>query len=331
VIQKKEDVAVVLYPGCIYFEVALAVGILSRDFRIVLLSPDGGEFESTEGPRFAQTESFSSYDITQCRALLVPGGDAASVVNNTALDALVQSCVNKGGVVLAAICGGPFILAKAGVLVGRRISHGFEAEQLGFLEKYFRGVALTAESLVSDGPFLTAHAPYHIDFAVELAERLGVVSKMRMLGLKNYYRGFPQGRLRPIALAVLRDAQGRILVVEGRDEAKGETFYRPPGGGIEFAETAVQAATREIQEELGAEVVDAKLLGFCENVFVYEGRAGHEIIALVEARFKDPSLYLRESFVVNEAGRLARAVWKSLDEIRAAGARLYPLALGENL
>jgi putative intracellular protease/amidase/8-oxo-dGTP pyrophosphatase MutT (NUDIX family) len=327
VIQKKEDVAVVLYPGCIYFEVALAIGILSRDFRIVLLSPEGGAFTSSEGPCFSQTLSYSNYDVSKCRALLVPGGDAASVMNNTALDALVQSCVLSKNVVLAAICGGPLILAKAGVLVGRRISHGFETEQLEFLEKYFRGVELTAEAFVGDGPFLTAQAPFYVDFAVEVAERLGVVSKSRMIAMKNYYRGFPEGRLRPIALAVLRDPQGRLLVVEGRDEAKAETFYRPPGGGIEFGETAVQAATREIQEELGFEVVDAQLLGFCENIFAYEGRAGHEIIALVAARFQDTSLYARESFVVNEAGRLAHAVWKSPDEIRAAGHKLYPVAL----
>lgn len=324
---KQEDVAVVLYPGCIYFEVALAVGILSRDYRIVLLSPEGGDFTSSEGPCFARTESFSSYDISRCRAILVPGGDAASVVNNEALDVLIQSCVKKGDVVLAAICGGPLILAKAGVLRGCRISHGFEVEQLGFLEQFFRGVELTSESLINDGPFLTAQAPFHIDFAVELAERLGVVSKTRMLGMKNYYRGFPEGRLRPIALAVLRDPKGRILVVEGRDEQKGETFYRPPGGGIEFGETAMQGAVREIREELDVEIVEARLLGFYENIFVYEGRAGHEIVALVEARFSDPSLYARESFVVNEAGRLAQAVWKSPDDIRAAGQRLYPRVL----
>jgi 8-oxo-dGTP pyrophosphatase MutT (NUDIX family)/putative intracellular protease/amidase len=327
VTSRQEDVAVVLYPGCIYFEVALAVGILSRDYRIVLLSPEGGDFTSSEGPCFARTESFSSYDISRCRAVLVPGGDAASVVNNGTLDVLIQSCVQKGDVVLAAICGGPLILAKAGVLRGRRISHGFEVEQLGFLEQFFRGVELTSESLINDGPFLTAQAPFHIDFAVELAERLGVVSKTRMVGMKNYYRGFPEGRLRPIALAVLRDDQGRLLVTEGRDDAKGETFYRPPGGGIEFGETAVQAARREILEELGVEVVQAKLLGYCENIFVYEGRSGHEIIALVEARFKDPGLYAQESFVVNEAGRLSRAVWKSPEEIRAAGQSLYPLEL----
>ena len=46
--------------------------------------------------------------------------------------------------------------------------------------------------------------------------------------------------IRPIALAIIRD-QGRILVFEGRDPLKPETFYRPLGGGIEFGERGAEA------------------------------------------------------------------------------------------
>lgn len=41
--------------------------------------------------------------------------------------------------------------------------------------------------------------------------------------------------IRPLAICVFRHA-GRILVAEGTDEVKGETFYRPLGGAIEFGE-----------------------------------------------------------------------------------------------
>jgi hypothetical protein len=42
--------------------------------------------------------------------------------------------------------------------------------------------------------------------------------------------------IRPVALCVFRNNDG-ILVFEGYDDVKGETFYRPPGGGIEFGES----------------------------------------------------------------------------------------------
>jgi len=38
-----------------------------------------------------------------------------------------------------------------------------------------------------------------------------------------------------IGVAVRDD---RVLAIEGFDAHKGERFYRPPGGGIEFGETS---------------------------------------------------------------------------------------------
>ena len=48
--------------------------------------------------------------------------------------------------------------------------------------------------------------------------------------------------IRPIALAVPRRGDD-LLVFEGHDPTKGQTFYRPLGGGIDFGETA-EAAVR---------------------------------------------------------------------------------------
>ena len=57
-------------------------------------------------------------------------------------------------------------------------------------------------------------------------------------------------KIRVIAVSVFQNA-GRILVFKGHDPVKGETFYRPLGGAIEFGETSQQALVREIREELG--------------------------------------------------------------------------------
>lgn len=58
-----------------------------------------------------------------------------------------------------------------------------------------------------------------------------------------------------VSAVVLRDADGRILVVRKR----GTSRYMLPGGKIEAGETPAQAAVRELFEEVGAELDPAHL------------------------------------------------------------------------
>jgi 8-oxo-dGTP pyrophosphatase MutT (NUDIX family) len=53
-----------------------------------------------------------------------------------------------------------------------------------------------------------------------------------------------------VSAVVLRDGDGRILVVRKRGTSK----YMLPGGKIESGETPAQAAVRELHEEVGAEL-----------------------------------------------------------------------------
>ena len=56
--------------------------------------------------------------------------------------------------------------------------------------------------------------------------------------------------IRPIVLGIAR-RDNKILVSEGYDKIKKQTFYRCLGGGIEFLETSQIALKREYKEELG--------------------------------------------------------------------------------
>ena len=137
--------------------------------------------------------------------------------------------------------------------------------------------------------------------------------------------------IRPKAVCVVRRG-AEILVSAARDAVKGETFYCPLGGGIEFGELAASAVRREMMEELGAEVVDVRLLSVLENVFTCEGRPGHEIVFVFLGRFADATLYERDELRWTESdGTDWVAVWLPLEHFAPGGPPLYPSGLHELL
>lgn len=119
-------------------------------------------------------------------------------------------------------------------------------------------------------------------------------------------------RIRVITICVVRHGE-KILVFESFDSVDGKPFYRPLGGEVEFGETTESAIRREIREEIGQEVTDLKLLTVLENIFVNEGKQGHEIVYVYDARFIDESAYEQESFTVHEEIETLTARWRSLD------------------
>jgi len=137
------------------------------------------------------------------------------------------------------------------------------------------------------------------------------------------------GVIRPLAIGIFRH-DGKILVGEGYDSVKAQTFYRPLGGKIEFGERGIETLYRELREELQAEIADVRYLGTLESIFVCDGRPGHQIVMVYEARFVTPEFYNGEVVSgVEDDGTPFRAVWFSLAEFKAGAAPLYPDGLLE--
>jgi 8-oxo-dGTP pyrophosphatase MutT (NUDIX family) len=137
-------------------------------------------------------------------------------------------------------------------------------------------------------------------------------------------------RIRPIAICLFRH-NDCILVAEGYDPVKTENFYRPLGGGIEFGEYSEQTIRREILEEIGAEVCELKYLGTLENIFVFNGTPGHEIVQVYNGSLRDIRLYEQTVIVGQEVDSddTFRAVWKHIDEFGEGKYILYPTGLLE--
>lgn len=131
-------------------------------------------------------------------------------------------------------------------------------------------------------------------------------------------------KIRPLAIGIFR-RDDRILVCEGYDPIKRQTFYRPLGGGIEFGEQAAETVVRELREEIGAEMINPRYLGTLENLFTYNGKPGHEIVLVFAGELTDPALYEQETWVGHEdGGEEFTVVWKPLADFAAGRPPLYP-------
>lgn len=135
--------------------------------------------------------------------------------------------------------------------------------------------------------------------------------------------------IRPIVIGVFRHERG-VLVAEGVDRVKRETFYRPIGGAIEFGETSDEALAREVREELGEEIMGLEYLGALENIFTCDGRPGHEIVQVYDAGFQDPTVYARSTLDGYEVDANAdvgafTATWMPLECFEGEDAKIiYP-------
>ena len=134
--------------------------------------------------------------------------------------------------------------------------------------------------------------------------------------------------IRVIAIGIFtRGAE--LLVFQGYDTVKGSFYYRPLGGGVEPGERAADALRREIHEELGEEITEIRLLDVVENLFTVDGRAGHEIAFVYQARFVDPAVYAQETLIAHEDnGDRLTVIWRGLDSFDAQH-RLVPPELFE--
>ena len=127
--------------------------------------------------------------------------------------------------------------------------------------------------------------------------------------------------IRPIALG-LAIKNNKLLVSEGFDKVKNETFYRCLGGGIEFLEKSEEALKREFLEEINIDITVKDFLGISENIFTYQGKKAHELILFYSIDISDDN-YQEKYKVIDDHGETI-AKWIDIEEFKNKNKILYP-------
>jgi 8-oxo-dGTP pyrophosphatase MutT (NUDIX family) len=131
--------------------------------------------------------------------------------------------------------------------------------------------------------------------------------------------------IRPIAIAVIRRGN-EILVFKEHDPIRDHTYYRPLGGGIEFAEFAEDALKREFIEELNEPLTDIRPLTVLESIFVLKGAMKHEHVFVYEAAFADLSAYDRTDLKIIDDPE-SEVMWVAVEDFKGHKLTLYPRGL----
>ena len=128
-------------------------------------------------------------------------------------------------------------------------------------------------------------------------------------------------RQRLKAVCVITDGSEYLFAV-GTDPAGPPEFLIPVGGGIEFAEFAAAAAVREVMEETGLVIRDARLLGVLENIFTWNGGHYHEVVFCFIAPISSRDIAPFEGRESN--GESFPLRWLSMEEIVSSPVPVYP-------
>lgn len=78
------------------------------------------------------------------------------------------------------------------------------------------------------------------------------------------------------------DKEGKILLMKRTNE-HGKGTWAPPGGHVEFGETALAAAKREVKEEVGIVIKNAIVIGITEDIILAVEK--HYVTVFVQAEW----------------------------------------------
>lgn len=127
-------------------------------------------------------------------------------------------------------------------------------------------------------------------------------------------------RPRRAARAILRDRDGRVLLI--KFVLPNMTFWATPGGGVEAGETLLQAAVRELGEELGIAVALEGPIHTAVGIFEFEGELIENTDHFFHGRWDGTPRLLGAT--QTESAALTQARWWTIAELECTQEDVFP-------
>ena len=166
-----KQVGLLLFPGFSEFEVTVALSLIPlATHEVLTLALDEKTVKSEAGLLCRPHQKLGDTEPADLEVLIIPGGDMGHLKDAEPLFAFVKE-LHKQEKLLAAICSGPYVLARAGILKDRPYTVTLAREQRNFLncfdEENFR-----YEPVVTDENVLTAQGHAFVAFGLAVGKYL---------------------------------------------------------------------------------------------------------------------------------------------------------------
>ena len=167
--------AVMVYPMFSMQEISCTTELFKfYDKEIVTFSAGREPVKSEDGFTILPDMVFEEFRREDFDCLVLPGiWDPLPVMLDERIIRFLEQFREDGDILIAAISAGPLLLGRAGLLEGRRFTHGVFEEFLDAFPVMPRENAVRTY-LVEDGSLITAYGGAFREFAVAVAHRLGI-------------------------------------------------------------------------------------------------------------------------------------------------------------
>jgi 4-methyl-5(b-hydroxyethyl)-thiazole monophosphate biosynthesis len=170
---ENKKAAIIIYPQFSNYEISI-VSAIFRAFEkeITVFSADRSVVDSEEGFHFIPDKTLEEFVLKDYDCLILPGMWCfPDVLKNSKYINFLSQLKDKSSLIIGSISSSPILLAKAGVLNGKKFCAGLfeeDIDQYTFINKE----NLVRAPLVIDGNIITAMGSAYREFAIEIGRKL---------------------------------------------------------------------------------------------------------------------------------------------------------------
>lgn len=170
---KQKRAAILIYPEFSNYEISIVSAIFKIfEKEIVVFSAEKSPVDSEEGFHFIPDKTLNEFNIDEYDCLVLPGMWCfPNVLNDERYITFLRQFKDNRDIVIASISSSPILLAKAGVLEGKKYCAGLFEEDIdkyGFINRD----DIVRAPLVTDGNIVTAMGMAYREFAIEVGRKL---------------------------------------------------------------------------------------------------------------------------------------------------------------